>query len=1181
MSEICFNDEQNKAISLRNRSLLVSAAAGSGKTTVLVERIVRRILDTEHPCDVDRILIMTFTNAAAAQMREKITDAIEEERRKRPFDSRIRKQAALVHNAMITTIHGFCLNVLRNHFHEADLSPDFRVADEGETKLIRQDALGEILEEAYAAGDPGFVTVTEMIVNGKNDAALEDVINRLFDFAMSYPEPESWLAACVSLYEVFQDADLSAPEETVPVIGSLFVQLREELSGISNGFEGLLLEAQETPGLQGYIPMLLSDRDAVDALRQADGFRQLCQALSSFSLVRFGTGLKKGDTKPSEEDKKRLQDGRKYLKEQLDSLKAVYADLDMEAERERILRCLPAVRILTGLTKNYIERYGQKKRNANIVDYADMEQLTIRVLKAEGGELAAEYRQFFEEVYVDEYQDSNLAQEALLKLVSREDNLFMVGDVKQSIYGFRLARPKLFMDKYKSYSQEDSIRQRIDLSSNFRSRREVIRSVNELFSCIMRENNAGMAYTEAEQLRFGATQYEEIPMEDTQEQNYRTELLLTERETGETDAKELEAGVIAEKIIDLMGQFKVRDDRTGGLRPLQYGDIAILLRTARGYDEIFSRTLTEAGIPVRVTSTTGYFDAHEIALLLDFLRVIDNPRQDIPLAAVLRGPFGRMEDETLGMLRANCPEGCLYDALLKAAEQGDQEAEQFLGLLSHYRSKLGYTPVYELLREIIDGDYGIYAASLPGGKRRTANLNMLLQKADDFGRTSYKGLFQFVRYINLLQKYEIDYGEAGTVHEKDAVSIMTIHKSKGLEFPVCIVAGLAKGYNESDARAMVVTDMDFGLGMDFVDPVRRTKGRTIIKEALSGKNRRELKAEELRVLYVAMTRAKEKLILSACVKDADKEMTRYTDLLKASSHLSLFAYANRQKPFTSIDIKRMSLPETVFSGVKRELLKNEAYISLKQIESGKPLPEPTDHELKAWLDGVKEKLRFQYNSRPDDEAMTKHSVTELKAKHLEELLKEDPEDIGASGEELFPMPVETRKEIIPRFISETTEIAANLHGTAVHRIFELWDFRENTEDEEIGRFLESVVKEGKIEERAAASVSKKEIMDFVRSPLAKRMGTAFHEGKLYREQPFLIELDHTLVQGIIDAFFIENGRIIVVDYKTDRVNESKELVKRYALQLDYYAKALTNLLGQPVSERIIYSTVLAATVPTV
>ncbi len=575
MAKPNFTDQQKKAIELRNRNLLVSAAAGSGKTSVLVERIIRRVLDDKPSVDVDRLLIMTFTNAAAAQMREKILNAIDERRRSDPFDPNLRKQSALVHTASITTIHGFCLSILKNHFNEAGLSPDFRTADEGEAKLLRQDALSEVLEEAYKEHSEAFLNMAESVAVGRTDKALEQILDRLYEFSMSHPDHEAWLDSCVRSYEDFSTAD---DIEALPVVKEYLEALSSEVKEVEEGYLELKSFIQKKEGLSPYENTIDSDLSGVRAVSGASSLRAFSEALKEMDFIRFGQGGKKSTVKAAEEDKAFLKERRDFLKGRMSKLKEQFAVFSLEGEKEKAGRCLAVIKELVRLAKKYIERYSEKKRDAGIIDYADMEHLAIKVLSENDDTIGREYREHYEEVYVDEYQDTNFVQEALLKAVTRGRNLFMVGDVKQSIYGFRLARPDIFIEKYNNYSKEESENQRIDLTSNFRSGREIINTVNELFSVTMNARNSGFDYDEDAKLRFGAS----APSGDGDETRNRTELIITEREDSGADPKETEAKAVALRIAELIRNHKTYDSDSKEFRPVRYGDIVILLRTLSG-----------------------------------------------------------------------------------------------------------------------------------------------------------------------------------------------------------------------------------------------------------------------------------------------------------------------------------------------------------------------------------------------------------------------------------------------------------------------------------------------------------------------------------------------------------------------------------------------------------------------
>ncbi|MCR4923762.1 MAG: PD-(D/E)XK nuclease family protein, partial [Lachnospiraceae bacterium] len=701
-----------------------------------------------------------------------------------------------------------------------------------------------------------------------------------------------------------------------------------------------------------------------------------------------------------------------------------------------------------------------------------------------------------------------------------------------------------------------------------------------------------------------------------------SELLMIRKEEG-VDNKELEAMVMADKIKKLKEKLKVYDPDIKGERGLNYRDIVILLRSSTGILS-YKKVLEDNMIPVHVVNDEGYFEAREVALILDYLKIIDNPYQDIPFTAVLSSYFCGLNEDEIALLRNLKREENMYDSLKailnntlfikndtgkteinnadlddfiskiteedgikikKIFDSAVIKTNAFLSRLQAIRDKVGYSPVYDLIREILDKGYYRHCSSLVNGERKCANLDMLLKKAEDYAKTSYKGLFQFIRYIDKLKKYEVDYGEANLVDEKDDnVRIMTIHKSKGLEFPVCIIPNINKRYNEKDLSGEILIDPDMGIGLDNIKADKRIRKKTLIKEVIKEKKKRELRAEEMRILYVAMTRAREKVIMTALCDDPQKELDKLRSLADANSYFSLFMYARQEGNIKSISFNDTSIKDITRERVKKEILRDEAARRLKSIlndfegskEGEKRRAEDIfDKEELPYYKLFKSNLDYVYEREDSESSYEKHTVTELKEKHLD---REEQEGI----EELLLQPDLNNEEegasLVPRFMQDSIEIPANIHGSAVHRIFEIWDYGHKRGEKDVRDFIEDSVDRGLITLEMAASVRVREIYDFVNSDLAERMRRADMEGKLHREQPFVIELDEKLIQGIIDAYFIEDDKIVVVDYKTDRVKESTILRKRYEIQLDYYARALKKMLSKPVKERIIYSTVLKESV---
>ncbi len=1162
---MAFTEEQLRAINSRDKNLLLSAAAGSGKTTVLVERIIGRILDENNPLDIDRLLVCTFTKAAAAQMKDKIRKAIDKKRSEDPTNKHLIRQAAFLPNAQITTIHGFCLNVIKNHFQEISLNPDFRIGDDGECKLLKQDVLKRVIEESYEEGRDDFINMTEAIARARDDRELEKIILKLYEFSMSDPNPEEWLNKCLMVYEQvsvdnFQDTKY---------IEFLLRRVHLELMLARDDSDAAMELTNEPGGPAAYYPMLEADRDIIDTLLDCNDYDEFREELAKVSFGRLAT-IKASDNVDAE-----LKDKVKALR---DNYKGVINDfakkeffLSSFEHVEMMKKCGKTVRELVTITLRFMDVFKTVKREKNILDFSDLEHLCIEILSKEDGITAGEYREFFEEIYVDEYQDSNFVQEEMLKLICRDNNLFMVGDVKQSIYSFRLARPELFMNKYLHFSTGDGDNIKIDLHHNFRSRKSVLDTVNQLFFQIMSKDMGGIEYDSAAAL-YPKSEYP--PVADKYE---KSELMLITK-SEEINSKELEARIIAHRIKRLFKEGQpVYDSDLKATRDIRYSDIVILLRASKGYDEILRRVLTEEGIPVDVVSSVGYFAAMEVAVLLDYLRILDNPLQDIPLASCLKSSFGNFSNKELALLRSYKKKMTLYDALVSVCDASDDnygefscemqevinKSRLFLSNLENIRKRVSYTPIYDIILEIIEGEYGKIILSSVNGRKKMANLNMLLNKAYDFGRTSYKGLFHFIRYIEVLKKYDVDYGEANLVDGvDDSVRIMTIHKSKGLEFPVCFIAGMNKKYNQRDSIDTVVTDIDLGLGLDLVDIEKRTKNRTLIKGIIADKRSLDVCAEEQRILYVAMTRAKEKLIMSGVVDDSEKFFDGNSKpVIKCTSYLSLVQHGLLNGGIPSLDICTYSDGILVGSEVREQISLEEKKLVLENILKNKDIIQVNEE--------LKKRFEYEYQYKNEMALFEKVSVTELKKRSHSEIQTDS--EVPDMTKELF---AEETEEYIPSFMREEGKdtIAANLHGTAVHRVYELWDYNLPEDEFTVKAFIDGVVADGRLEANLANSVGTQEICGFLQSDIAGRMKNAFFENKLYREQPFVFNTENMLVQGIIDAYFIEDNKIVIVDYKTDRVKKPEELIDRYHVQLEYYAKALSTMLNLDVKEAVIYST---------
>lgn len=1283
-----FTPEQQRVIELHNSNILVSAAAGSGKTAVLVERIIRMICDGEHPADIDRLLIVTFTNAAAAEMRERIAAGIAARLEADPGNEHIQKQSALLHNAQITTIDSFSLFLIRNHFNEIGLDPDFRVADEGEIKLLQQEVLAQLLEDAYAGnfvpeealtsregyGNEGtvpemealeqFHACVEYFCPGGRESVLEQHILNLSRYAGSFPWPEEWLEERKNDYAA---GDMEA------LVHSDYGQYLTER--VNRTVEGCLEKLREVKRLcelpdGPYMYGELTEAE-IEQLERLTSCKDLEEQAAKIPAVTFARLPSKKDDSVDPAKRELAKAIRNSVKDTLSDLSESYFKTPLELAVEQGKACREPLRILLDLVLEFDRRLLAAKQERHLIDFSDMEHYALQILlkrekveESDGtgtdrtetkyrivpSDVAMEYRQYFQEILIDEYQDSNLVQEYLLSAISGEEegryNRFMVGDVKQSIYKFRLARPELFLEKYDTY-QETGDLCRIDLAKNFRSRIQVVDAVNGVFSRIMSREIGGIAYDDKAALYPGAV----YPAQE--DPAYGSELLLIRKpEKGEREesgigeqhaegagvlvdydnVRQLEALAIAARIKQLKGSLQVMEKSTGELRPVRYSDMVILLRTTSGWDEEFKKILEQQGIPVYITSKTGYFGALEVQELLQFLRVLDNPRQDIPLFGVMQSVFGGFTQEEIAQIRSG-GEGhsrkrmTLYEALKEVAQSGrtveegeeisagesageeaelSQKADTFLQRIGHYRDLTPFTSIRDLLQRILDDyDYLNYVTALPAGSKRRANVEMLLTKASAFEKTSYFGLFHFIRYMEQLEKYDVDYGEADTLDENaDVVRIMSIHKSKGLEFPVVFVSGLSKRFNMQDANQSLIVDMDLGVAVDYVDSVRRIKNKTLRRTVLSAKMKEDNLAEELRVLYVALTRAREKLILTAVLDKADEkwelaqmtgqERLTYLDFCEAGSYMDFLLPI---LPQTGIAVKTLRTEDLAVEELREQLRMGDRREQLRLIACGETTLTGDSEENERKLMYLRERFAYQYPHPGLQKLYTKTTVSELKIAAMAE--KDEAAFHTFEEKEVVPY--------IPGFRREQEKVSGAVRGNAFHRTMELLDFTylftesglftgcpnnyeeyrrgldKNRLQNRLEEFLQRETISLRLTEEYAKAVSLPKILNFLEQELAYRMWRAQEQGLLYREQPFVLGIDakrldpdlpegeKVLIQGIIDVFFIEDGEIVLLDYKTDVIDSLEALWNRYNVQIQYYEEALTKQMQMPVKERILYS----------
>ena len=1189
-------------------------------------------------------------------MRERITKALSDRVEAEPDNEHIKKQLMLIHNAKIMTIHSFCLYLIKNHFNDIGLDPDFRTADEGEIRLLKQEVLSELLEEQFALGRQEFTDCVEYFAYDGREKRLEELIERLYTFSGSYPFPEKWLRQHRMDYHVETFEELVKTEWFAGMMQEISALLQE----CKEQEKAALKVCEEPDGPYFYAVALEKDQELIAGLEQElasvvqtasepeqsvapaemdssvakDAFEALAARVQGISYARMAA---KKDDSVSAEKRELVKAMRERVKSLLGTLSEKYFASGPKQWLAECRQADAALCELVDLALLFGERLTEKKREKNLLDFEDMEHLALQILlkEEENGQMvpsdtALEYREQFAEILIDEYQDSNLVQEFLLQSISGEDdgrfNRFMVGDVKQSIYKFRLARPELFLEKFATYQKEDGNCVRVDLKQNFRSRHEVTDCVNDLFLQLMHRELGGVEY-DADAALYPAAQFPEADGEaaDTREKGvalggeekqgsavpvstaceasiarspYEPELCIAaiSGEKGE-DPKELEAKMIAGKIREIVGKLPVRDSESGQLRPARYQDIVILLRTTSGWDETFKKILEENAIPVFVTSKTGYFAATEVQTVLNFLRVLNNPLQEIPLFGVLKSVLFGFSDAQLATLRALDETGkrCLYDCVKLAAGEGEsgegsvgygsgsngadaslrEKCCSFLSFLNRYREYAVYLPIHKLMEQFLEETGYLYTVSaLPGGVQRRINVEMLLTRAESFEKTSYSGLFHFIRYMEQLEKYDIDYGETGASDENaDVVRIMSIHKSKGLEFPVCFVSGLSKRFNRQDSAAPVLMDMDLGLAIDWVDPTARIRHTTLKKNVLARKLNADSMGEELRVLYVALTRAEEKLILTGTCKE---DKLPQEDTAQGAYGYSALRLQEASSYYDLVLPAWQSVGRRLQICTQEELLQAELVRASLGYNSRQKLFEEAGKEPEAAELALCERLQKPYAHENLAGLFVKTTVSELK--------KEGMQEEAAEGLTLFPE--EEVVPYLPQFVREQEEtVSGTTRGSAYHRLLEIFPFerQETWTAAKIRTVIEECKADRRLSEEYAAAINVYKIRAFLQTPLAARMAKAARSNRLHREQPFVLGLsanrlntdfpeDETvLIQGIIDVYLEEEDGIVLADYKTDLVKDPKELILRYRVQLDYYEEALVRLTGKCVKEKLIYS----------
>lgn len=1189
MGGIQWTSDQYEIIEARNSNILVSAAAGSGKTAVLIERIYRRITDKDSPVDVDQFVIVTFTKAAASQMKDRLRERLEEALSEHPEDVHLQRQIQLMGAAHISTVHSFCGYVIQNYFHRIGIDPSYRQGTTSELALIRKEVLTELLEEKYEEGDEAFMALADMNMFNHSDDKLEEMLSAIYDKAMSQPFPTRWLEEMLSLYDVEDEDEW---EQSV-VCQCVMADCRQIAQGMGEELGQLLQICMEPDGPYVYEDNVKELLEFCEQLQQAGSYEEFRGIFGNMKVSNMSR--KKGDG-ISPEKREEVKERRNRCKAALADMQSMYFYQGRKEHLDDLAAMGGRIQTLLQLTGELMKRYTEAKRERNVIDFNDLEQLALSILlkwEEEKGEYvrseaALELSEHFVEIMIDEYQDSNHVQDTLLSSVSRDGlpgkrpNIFMVGDVKQSIYRFRNACPELFADKLEAYQMvRGADYRRIDLHQNFRSRKVVLEGSNCVFRRMMHRDIGGVEYDEEAKLQPGRNFMEsEQPVAD----KIDTYVIL---DNGDA---ELEARLAAGRIREMTEgdePLYIQDGNT--VRRVKYKDIVILVRSVKSVGQTYFDVLAQSGIPVIMEHSQGFFDTREIQLMTQMLQVIDNPHLDLALAGVMCGPMYGFTEEELALLRAGSRQTDLYSSVLSymaetqvsgGKETLQEKAEHFLSVLDRLRRKTAYATVAELIQDIYD-ETGIYESvqMMKDGVQRTANMDLLMEQAREFDASAYHGLHAFVQYINRIREQQEEMGEVNVVgEEENVVRIMTMHKSKGLEFPVCILLGLGRKLGGAKNNFLTIHP-ELGIASKIADNETRTVKDNLYRRALIRQNDMADLGEEMRVLYVAMTRAEEKLILIGCAKEGKTVAANYLGRSQIKSFLDMILPAALNEPewFTVDMVEREELvAETVQDMVQEKIEAEALYNFDTSIVYHK--------ELHRYLQDLETEEAVDVQPLP-----VKVSVSDLKVKSMEEQDFQDFTILTHEEDEAsMPVPSFMQKER-----EEDTARQGAAYGTIWHQVMAAIDFARTGSEQEICQAVQDLVRTGRMREEEVSVLNYHRLYLFFSSEQGCRMREADQSGRLHREQPFVMgkpakeilsdrtEEETVLVQGIIDAFYETEEGIILLDYKTDALKpgEEEKLVSRYQEQMNLYARALEDMLGQPVAECILYSFSLGKGIP--
>ena len=1338
MSSPKWTQEQQNVIDSRGGNLLVAAAAGSGKTAVLVERIIQMILNSDLKIDIDKLLVVTFTNAAASEMRERIGDAISKKLDENPEDEHLQDQLVLLNKASITTIHSFCLEVIKSNFHKINLDPNFRIGDETECSLMKLEAIDETFDILYEQNDEEFCYLVDCYAEKRGDSNLQNLILSIYSFVMASPYPKVWLKESAEDFNITDDFDFATSKWAKAILETVKIQME----GIEKSLCKAIEDVYGIDELVTFTDKLKIEYEKIKEILYAcdtswsDAYRQI----SSMTFENYAKGVKRiPKDAPSyiKEEKDKAKKIRDNAKKSIEKIKTSVFNKNYDDLKDEIKFLYPIVKSLSDVVLMFEQIYSQKKRDKGIIDFNDIEHFALQILTEtdENGDfvfdeegknipsdIALEYREKFYEIFIDEYQDSNQVQEVILSTIAKqkEPNRFMVGDVKQSIYRFRQAKPEIFLQKYATYDTDLSSKyKKIMLYKNFRSRKEVVDSVNYIFEHIMSKNLGEIDYNEEEKLNLGAN-FEEVEDEKII-LGGATEIHLMEKKVPEVedpdeeeeegedlDASQIEARMVGKIIRDIMrpnenGEImQVFDKKLETYRNVEYKDIVILLRATSAWAPVFAEELINMDIPTYADMGQGYFETMEIQVIMSFLKVIDNPMQDIPLIAILRSPIYGFTPEDFIDIRITDKKVSFYEAMMMfvgekidlsneeeqdIAEdeisddigneiidvnineensyvdadmddyyqninyedfeyeneefiyndevmyesyisenveddliyeinsniEGDEESQKselelkvrrFLDDLKELQEKSMYMSTDEFLWYIYtNSGYYAYCGALPGGSQRQANLRILFERAKQFEETSFKGIFNFINFISKLKKSNSDMGSAKTLGENaNVVRIMSIHKSKGLEFPIVICSGMGRNFNTMDFRKDVLYHHELGYGPQIVDFERRISYPSIAKEALKCKINIENISEEMRILYVALTRAKEKLIITSSIKDIEQNMHKWSSNISTEKMVSKYDILNGKNYMDWMmpaiikhkDLEDIRETYNLSTSISME---DESKWSVKTwnrddmdfekhekegIREVLNTMDLSQHDTE-YYEQIEKKLNFEYPYLGVVKKAASISVTEIKKRQEE--YEEQEDSLG-----LYKRKTTLKK---PKFLSESQKsekITGARRGTIVHLIMEVLDFEKVNTESEIKAQIQDLVKRRIITEKESQVLSPRKIMRFFKSPIAKRMLSSkfvkreqkiytqikmndiYLNDEIFKNNRETYENESVMLRGVIDLYFEEDDGLVILDYKTDFVdkNNKKEIIHKYKKQIEIYADVLSKLTGKKVKEKYLY-----------